>query len=425
MRLLVLTSLLTYTAFSLANEGGGVVPPGLQPLINRANSLFSTGQFNEATKAFSEAIEQSPADYVLYYKRATSYYSLSRHAAALDDFEKVLTLTPTFDTAHLMKARIHLKDGDFHLAQESLSKYVSAKRDKSGDGLQAQITEVQKLAQKMERERRAQLWTACVDSATSVLKYASHSVSVRQTRAICSLASGDLDSGVGDLTRLTHLSTPTTSLLTRIFRLSYFFQPPSPAAMNSLKQCLHYDPDSKPCLKLHRLVKAFERGFAKLEELQMKEDWRGIVLLLTAPGKNNDLMRRFDEALQENTSRESILPPELAIPQPTPGSKHKADPPIPLPNATKSSPRRIILVRVLCKAYTQLNNLPKAEPWCQELLTLDGCESDVDGLVGHAEGLLKKEEYEEAVKVFTEAFEASGRQNRDVCTLFSIFFFWW
>ncbi|KAJ7683880.1 hypothetical protein B0H17DRAFT_1181495 [Mycena rosella] len=39
-----------------ADPGAGLYPPGLQPLIARANVLLATGQFCEAAKAYSEAI---------------------------------------------------------------------------------------------------------------------------------------------------------------------------------------------------------------------------------------------------------------------------------------------------------------------------------------------------------------------------------
>lgn len=31
-------------------------PPGLKPLVNRGNVLLSSGQFNEASRTFSDAI---------------------------------------------------------------------------------------------------------------------------------------------------------------------------------------------------------------------------------------------------------------------------------------------------------------------------------------------------------------------------------
>ena len=73
-------------------------------------------------------IDQSPTDYLLYYKRATTYFSLQRLSSAQDDFDKVLSLTSnTFNNAHLMKVRIYTRDGHFASAGTSLSK-LKAKR---------------------------------------------------------------------------------------------------------------------------------------------------------------------------------------------------------------------------------------------------------------------------------------------------------
>jgi DnaJ family protein C protein 3 len=68
MRFIALTSLLLLIANSpkesllvsastdSASGAGGLYPPGLLPLINRANVLLSSGQFNEAARIYSEAI---------------------------------------------------------------------------------------------------------------------------------------------------------------------------------------------------------------------------------------------------------------------------------------------------------------------------------------------------------------------------------
>ncbi|KAF8075747.1 hypothetical protein FPV67DRAFT_1617228 [Lyophyllum atratum] len=416
MRLPALSPLLLFLA-SCALKGvhadpsaGGLYPPGLLPLITRANVLLSAGQFNEAARIYSEAIDQSPTDYLLYYKRATAYFSLSRHGPALDDFDKVLALTSgTFDNANLMKARIHARDGHFDLAREALAAYVKAKgvNEEAGE-LEGSIREAEGGEGKMEKERAAQLWNACIESASAALRVASHSIDIRSVRAECALASGDVDSAVGDLTRLSHLLPPSTTLMTTIFRLSYFLLSPSPAPLNTLKQCLHYDPDSKPCLTLHRLLKAFDRSFAALEELQAKDDWRGVVKLLVAPGggKKGEVLPRFEEALREHTAREKLLPPQLAARQHTPE--------IPLPDAFKVSQRRQTLVRALCKAYTQLGTKREMERWCGELVGMEGCGEDVDGLVGVGEGCVGRGEWEEGVRWLERAWEASGQSSRDI-----------
>lgn len=217
MRWLAVSSLVLIISNVYAD--GGLYPPGLLPLINRANSLLSTGQFNEAARIYSEAIgallnvsctmpslipvvEQSPADYLLYYKRATAYFSLSRHGPALDDFDKVLSLTSeTFENAYFMKARIHVKDGHFSQARESLQRFMSKnKGDVAAVDLMKELTEGETVTKKVDQERKAHLWNACVESASAALKTASHSVELRQMRAECSIAAGDFEGAVGDLT---------------------------------------------------------------------------------------------------------------------------------------------------------------------------------------------------------------------------------
>ncbi|KXN88325.1 hypothetical protein AN958_07470 [Leucoagaricus sp. SymC.cos] len=412
-------------------DQGGLYPPGLLPLINRANALLSTGQFNEAAKIYSEAIDQAPMDYLLYYKRATAYFSLQRHPAALDDFEKVLSLTSnTFDNAHLMKSRIYAKEGNFELAKPPLKLYIKAKgktKDTDAEELEQDIAEGEQLREKLEKERKSNLWNACVETGSALLRKASHSVEVRTWRAECAFAAGDLESSVGDLSRLSHLLQPSTTLLSRIFRLSYFLLPPSPGAMNALKQCLHYDPDSKVCLSQHRLIKNLDKGFAQIEEMMGKEDWHGVVKQLLTPGggKTGDLWRKFEEAMQENVgSPEALLPLvplSLLEVSATSGSSNLVMKSLPLPDASKISIQRQTLVRSLCKSFTHLADQSRGEEyrkrmgkWCNELLTLQGCEEDVDGLIGKGEGLLAEEEFEEAVRVLEKAFEASGRSDRNV-----------
>lgn len=116
----------------------GGEPPNLRPLISRGNVLLGAGQFHDAAKSYSDAIELSPADYTLYYKRATAYFSLSRHSAALDDIDHVLKVTDgSFHQAFLMKARIFAKDGDWLKAKQVLKRYTAkaGKNDKDAGEL--------------------------------------------------------------------------------------------------------------------------------------------------------------------------------------------------------------------------------------------------------------------------------------------------
>ncbi|KAJ7124434.1 hypothetical protein C8R44DRAFT_783492 [Mycena epipterygia] len=407
MRLSALTSSLLFLLLpatgTYADSGSGLYPPGLQPLITRANVLLSTGQFNEAAKVYSEAIEQSPADYLLFYKRATAYLSLGRHGAALDDFAHVLTLTP-LPSAHLMQARIHTKDGDFALARAALKQYSGGEKElQERDALLQDIADAEAATKQASQERAAMLWNACTESASRALRTSTHSVTVRSLRVECALGAGDVEGAVGDMSRLTGLlqEAQTPALHALIFRLSFFLLPASPVASNALKQCLHSDPESRLCLPLHRLSKTLERGFVMAEEQGAAGDWRGALATLKGTGKKGDIYRRFEEAAAEQLAPEHLTLFALDKGQ------------IVLPDYAKVSPRRRTLLRALCKGHTQLEMHRKGEEWCRMLYTMEGGQEDADALRGIGEALLVQEEWEEAVRFFEKAFEATGRSDRD------------
>ena len=50
-----------------------------------------------------------------------------------------------------------------------------------------------------EHYKAAEAYQACVEAATTALATASHSVKIRQQRADCSIAAGDMEGAVADL----------------------------------------------------------------------------------------------------------------------------------------------------------------------------------------------------------------------------------
>jgi DnaJ family protein C protein 3 len=204
MRLRCFSGLLLLLATPILSDASssGLAPPGLHPLVVRGDALLSAGQFNDAARTYTDAISLSPADYLLFYKRATAYFSLSRHASALDDFTKVLELTGgEFDRAIMMMAKIHTKEGDWARAKELLATYnMKVIGDEAANDMLSDIKEAEAAASKAVKARRAQLWTVCSEAATQALRVASHSTELRQTRADCNLASGEVQGAVLDLT---------------------------------------------------------------------------------------------------------------------------------------------------------------------------------------------------------------------------------
>ncbi|KAF9040912.1 hypothetical protein BJ165DRAFT_331557 [Panaeolus papilionaceus] len=169
---------------------------------------------------------------------------MQRHTS-FDDFKQVLSLTSsTSNNVHLIKARIHICEGDYAF----LALYVKTKgKYKEAEELEGDLTELERVRGRTDKERNA----GCGECDSDIKRgKESNGVEVRRWRAECVLDAGDVEGAVGDLTRLSHFLPPSTHLLTDSFHLAYFYLPPSPTPMATLKQSLHFDPDSKLCLSL-------------------------------------------------------------------------------------------------------------------------------------------------------------------------------
>lgn len=96
----------------------------LRPLTRRGDVALAAGHYNDATRAYSEALELAPESYLLLYKRATAYMSQNQHSRALADFDKVLQLTgDEFDKALFMKARLFAQEGKWAEATKIATQY--------------------------------------------------------------------------------------------------------------------------------------------------------------------------------------------------------------------------------------------------------------------------------------------------------------
>jgi tetratricopeptide (TPR) repeat protein len=242
---------------------------------------------------------------------------------------------------------------------------------------------------KAKSAQKAGKWDDCIETTTTALQTATYSSDLRQQRADCALASGDIEQAIADMTRLTHLGIASTSLLLRISGLSYFLSAPSPQGLASLKQCLHLDPESKPCKAAHRQLKALDKQFTQLEKVG--EDHRQIIKIVTT--ESSGLAAKFDAAMTDVFKTFDPPLPSSIVP-------------------TRISQRRAMIYRAACKSLTTSKETRKGERWCAELLRME--KEDIDGLVGMGEAAMTKEEWEEAVRLFDRAFQASGRSSHDI-----------
>ena len=61
---------------------------------NRGNEAFSKGNYQEAIKHFTDAVNLDPNNHVLYSNRSASFASLQNYKEALVDADKTINLKP-------------------------------------------------------------------------------------------------------------------------------------------------------------------------------------------------------------------------------------------------------------------------------------------------------------------------------------------
>jgi DnaJ family protein C protein 3 len=160
--------------------------------------------------------------------------------------------------------------------------------------------------------------------------------------------------------------------------------------LTPLKQCLHFDPDSKTCKKLFRSLKKLDKDLSQVRNFIEGDLWRKALNILD-PRTGSDkegLVKRITDLISDNSSTGSLLPDD-------------------------SFSRLLTSVYGwTCKAYTGTASFKLAKPFCTKVLERDP--ENVDGMIGLGESLLKEEKYEDAVRYLNTAFEKTGRSDRKI-----------
>ncbi|KAJ1566971.1 hypothetical protein HK405_007701, partial [Cladochytrium tenue] len=103
-----------------------------QKHLEDALAHLAATRYNEALSAFDRAAESDPTNYMIFFRRATTYLSLGRISSAIRDFSKVLDLRPNFDQALLQRGKLYLKTCDLEAAVADLSIYVKSNPSDGG-----------------------------------------------------------------------------------------------------------------------------------------------------------------------------------------------------------------------------------------------------------------------------------------------------
>ncbi|KAG8476772.1 hypothetical protein CXB51_030761 [Gossypium anomalum] len=119
----------------------------------KGNAAFSSGDFNAAIKHFTDAINLSPTNNVLYSNRSAAYASLHQYEAALSDAKKTVELKPDWSKGYSRLGAAHL---GLHQYQDAVSAYKKGLEiDPNNEALKSGLADAQSAATASASRSRA------------------------------------------------------------------------------------------------------------------------------------------------------------------------------------------------------------------------------------------------------------------------------
>lgn len=172
-------------------------------------------------------------------------------------------------------------------------------------------------------------------------------------------------------------------------------------AATQLRKCLHSDPDSKPCSKLLRRFKNYNKSLTKAREHRSKRQYASCnkIMFTSEPDEPN----LFTE-----------LTEDIAELEKPPKSKSKSAS-VDLPTFHSKLPHELLadINELACESYSEQKKAAKAAPFCDEALRLNP--ASLPATLARASTLVSSESYEEAIRLlisFRDSYQEIAEASR-------------
>src|SRR5256885_4567817 len=253
------------------------IPSGtpVSSLLSSAKVHLANGEYNDALAYLDVAISRDPQNYLTIFKRGATYLTLGKDHQAVQDFDKVLIIKPDFEGALLQRAKIRSKHADWKSAREDYEK-----AGKAGGPEIAELEEAQGAAALAVEAGEQGDWENCVSNSGVAIMTASKSPQLRELRARCRFERGEVLEANSDLGHLLQMQPGNIAPHLRISSETFYSLGDMEKGLAQIRKCLHSDPDSKPCKKLHRREKLLDKEYKKIKTAMEKRKFNNAVKLL-------------------------------------------------------------------------------------------------------------------------------------------------
>jgi DnaJ family protein C protein 3 len=280
------------------------IPPDtpISSLLASANAHLAKGETSDALTYYDVAISRDPNNYLTYFKRGATYLSLGRTVQATLDFDKVLSIKPGFEGALVQRAKIKAKNGEWDAAKKDFTTHGNSEADL------VELEEAKGAAALATAAENSGNWEECVAQSGVAIMVASKLLSLRKTRAHCRFERGEVQEGMSDLKHVLQMQSGVTEPHMQISAITFFGLADLEHGMEQMRKCLHSDPESKKCKKLHRREKVLSKTWEQVTKYLEKHQYSSAIKLLLPTGEDLGLVQDIKDDVKE--LRESGTIPE-------------------------------------------------------------------------------------------------------------------
>lgn len=350
-------------------------------LIATANANLAQGNAQDAIAYFDVAIQKDPSNYLTIFKRGATYLSLGKNTHASRDFDQVLTIKPGFEGALMQRAKIKSRNADWEGAKKD---YIEAGK-KDGAEITA-LLEAEGAAKLSADAENKEDWDGCISQAGTAIVVAGAALELRQRRARCRFARGEVMEGIADLQHVVQINSAATEPHLHISAMTFYSLAETDKGLTAIARCLHNDPDNRACASLRKSMKSIDRTLKKLNTLFEKRQYATATKLLIPQGDDSPgLLHEIKDDVKLFREKGYI-------------------------HSKATSGLYGNLVEKTCEAYSEMNNQKKAAAFCDEALTFNP--ESLPGLVSKAQRQLESDDFEAAIGTLNTAKEAHGNSHK-------------
>lgn len=297
-------------ALGLISTGSALSPTDvpsdtpISQLLSLASSALASGSSQDALSFYDIAISRDPSNYLSIFKRGATFLSLGRTPQALSDFDKVLYLRPGFEGALTQRAKIRQRTADWEGAQQD---WLAAGRLKESEEVVA-LQHAQSAALQTKEALKRKDWEACIAQAGIAISVASKTLLLRQMRARCRLERGEIIEALNDYAHVLQINPSLTEPALQISAMYYYSLGEVEKGLESVRKCLHSDPDSKLCSRMFKRQKKVDKEVRKVKQMMEKRSFSAAAKLLTSSGEDAGLLDAVKEDMKEYRAQGIIHP---------------------------------------------------------------------------------------------------------------------